>query len=147
MGEAGSCHEVDRRLKRVFSIVSFYNIFVTKNKLTPLAQIMRRKATREEQHIWYDFLSTYPVRFRRQVVIGKFIIDFYCSSAKLAIELDGSQHYEYPGLNWDDERTQWLQKNGIRVLRFLNSDVRIKFSDVCATIDVAVKERLEERKK
>ncbi len=81
------------------------------------------------------------------MVIGKFIIDFYCSSAKLAIELDGSQHYEGPGLNRDDERTQWLQKNDICVLRLLNSDVRNNLSDDCSTIDIAVKERLEELKK
>jgi len=120
---------------------------VKQNKLTPLAQTLRREATREEQRLWYEFLSSYPVRFRRQVVIGKYIIDFYCSSAKLAIELDGSQHYEDSALIRDDERTQWLNKNGILVLRFLNSDVSNNLSDVCATIDTVVKERLEELKK
>ena len=117
------------------------------NKLTPLAQILRCKATREEQRLWYEFLSTYPVRFRRQVVIGKFIIDFYCSSVKLAIELDGSQHYEDPDINRDDERTHWLNNQGIHVLRFLNSDIRNNLSDVCCTIDIVVKERLEELQK
>ena len=117
---------------------------MTQNKLTTLAQKLRREATKEEQRLWYDFLSPYPVRFRRQVVIGKYIVDFYCSSAKLAVELDGSQHYEESALTQDDERTQWLQKNGICVLRFLNSDVSNNLSDVCTTIDTVVKERLEE---
>ncbi len=143
LGEAGSRRETDGRLKRVFSTVSFYNIQVKQNKLTPLAQTLRREATREEQRLWYDFLSNYPARFRRQVVIGKCIIDFYCSSAKLAVELDGGQHYEESALIRDNERTQWLKKNGILVLRFLNSDVRNNLSDVCATIDTVVKERLE----
>ena len=81
------------------------------------------------------------------MVIGKYIVDFYCSKAKLAVELDGSQHYEESALTRDDERTQWLQKNGILVLRFLNSDVRNNPSDVCSSIDTVVKERLEEMAK
>ena len=117
------------------------------NKLTPFAQNLRREATREEQRLWYEFLSTYPVRFRRQVVIGNYIVDFYCSTARLAIELDGGQHYEGPGINRDDERTHWLNNQGIHVLRFLNSDIRNNLPDVCSTIDTLVKERLEELKK
>ncbi len=143
-GEAGPRRETDGRLKRVILLFSFYNIPVTRNKLTPLAQKLRREATREENRLWYDYLSTYPSKFRRQKVIGKYIVDFYCSSAKLAIELDGGQHYEDSALFRDDERTQWLQKNGICVMRFLNSDVRNNINDVCATIDTVVKERLEE---
>ena len=77
-------------------------------------------------------------------MIGKYIVDFYCSTAKLAVELDGGQHYEESALIRDNERTQWLKKNGILVLRFLNSDVRNNLSEVCATIDTVVKERLEE---
>ena len=77
-------------------------------------------------------------------MIGRYIVDFFCSSAKLANELDGSQHFEDLGLIQDGERTQWLQDNGIYVLRFLNSDVSNKLSDVCATIDTVVKERVEE---
>ena len=131
----------------MFSPVSIYNISVTRNKLTPLAQTLRRKATREEQRLWYDFLSTYPFRFRRQVVIGKYIVDFYCSQARLAIELDGGQHYEETALIRDNERTQWLQDSGILVLRFLNSDVRNNLYDVCSTIDEVVQGRLKERAK
>ena len=77
-------------------------------------------------------------------MIGKYIDDFYCSTAKLAVELDGGQHYEESALIRDNERTQWLKKNGILVLRFLNSDVKNNLSEVCATIDTVVKERLEE---
>ena len=143
-GEAGSCRETDGRLKRVISSLSFYNISVKQNILTSLAQKLRREATKEENRLWYEFLSFYPIRFRRQVVIGKLIVDFYCSSAKLAIELDGGQHYEDSALSHDDERTQWLNHNGIRVLRFLNSDLNNHLTDVCSTIDAVVKERLKQ---
>ena len=50
--------------------------------------------TKEERHLWYDFLRTLPVNFYRQKVLGSYIVDFYCASAKLVIELDGSQHFE-----------------------------------------------------
>ncbi len=49
--------------------------------------------TKEERHLWYDFLRTYPVRFLRQKVIDNYVVDFYCNEARLVIELDGSQHY------------------------------------------------------
>ena len=76
-------------------------------------------------------------------MIGKYIVDFYCSSAKLAIELDGGQHYKNSAIARDDERTQWLNHNGIYVLRFLNSDISNNLSDVCSIIDTLVKERLK----
>ena len=50
--------------------------------------------TKEEKHLWNDFLRTYPIRFMRQKIIGRYIADFYCAKANLVIELDGSQHYE-----------------------------------------------------
>ena len=133
---------VSRNGERVSSAIRFYNYPVKKNKLTPLAQKLRREETTEEKRLWYEYLSAYPVRFRRQKVIGKYILDFYCSKAKLAIELDGSQHFEEETLEKDDVRTQWLNNNGIQVLRFLNSDIWTNLSDVCATIDDTVKERL-----
>ncbi len=62
-------------------------------ELTPLAKQLRREMTKEERHLWYDFLRTYPVRFSRQKALGRYIVDFYSAKAKLVIELDGSQHY------------------------------------------------------
>ena len=69
-----------------------------KNKLIPRAKELRKNATRQENHLWYDFLRSYPVRFSRQKVLGKYIADFYSADAKLVIELDGSQHYEDAGI-------------------------------------------------
>ena len=59
-----------------------------------LARELRKNMTKEEKHLWYDFLRTYPIRFMRQKIIGRYIADFYCAKANLVIELDGSQHYE-----------------------------------------------------
>lgn len=75
--------------------------------------------------------------------MGDYILDFYCHRAKLAVELDGSQHYDEQALALDDVRTKFLNENGIYVLRFLNSDIWNHLSDVCATIDEMVTERLE----
>ena len=64
------------------------------SKLTTLARNLRKNMTKEEKHLWYDFLKNYPVRFLKQKVIDNYIVDFYCHEAKLIIELDGSQHFE-----------------------------------------------------
>ena len=111
-------------------------------KLTPLAQKLRKEMTKQERRLWYEYLNTYPQRFRRQVAFGHFILDFYCASAKLAIELDGSQHYEPEGMANDEERTAFLNENGIAVLRFSNTDVMVNMRGVCEQIDLAVKQRL-----
>ena len=73
------------------------------------ARNLRKNMTKEERHLWLDFLKRYPVRFRRQEIIGNFIVDFYCSSAALAVELDGSQHYEDREKAYDEERTRYLE--------------------------------------
>ena len=65
--------------------------------LVPFARELRKAMTKEERHLWYDFLRPYPVKFQRQKVLGQYIADFYCSKARLVIELDGSQHYETEG--------------------------------------------------
>ena len=63
-------------------------------QLTSNAKELRNNMTKEERHLWYDFLRSYPVRFSRQKVLGNYIVDFYSAEAKLVIELDGSQHYD-----------------------------------------------------
>ena len=62
-------------------------------KLTPNARALRKAMTPWERKLWYCFLRTYPVKFYRQRVLGPYIVDFYCPAAKLAVELDGSQHF------------------------------------------------------
>ena len=112
-------------------------------KLIPRAKELRKEATKQENHLWYDFLKSYPVRFQRQKTIDYFIADFYCHAAKLIIELDGSQHYEEQGLERDKERTAILEQYGVMVLRFSNRDIERNFQGVCTAIDLAVKERMK----
>ena len=112
-------------------------------ELRKRSQELRRQMTKEERHLWYDFLKTYPVQFKRQYSIGAYIVDFYCFHARLIIELDGSQHYEPEVMEYDRMRSEYLQKQGFLVLRFSNSDVMTQFRAVCETIDTAVKNRVQ----
>ena len=107
--------------------------------LVPFARELRKNMTREERRLWYDFLRTYPLRFSRQKVLGKYIADFYCAQAKLIVELDGSQHFESENAEKDRERTAFFRQYGIRVLRIPNCDVNQNFASVCEYIDIAVK--------
>ena len=108
------------------------------------AQKLRREMTREERHLWYDFLKTYPVQFKRQQIIGNYIVDFYCFKAKLIVELDGSQHCDPETLDYDNKRTAFLQEKGFLVLRYSNLDVMRNFSGVCENIGRAVCDRVKQ---
>ena len=104
------------------------------------AQALRREMTKQEKRLWYDFLSDYPVRFRRQKQFGYYIVDFYCATKKLVVEIDGSQHYEPEVEEKDKVRTAYLESIGLKVMRFSNYDVDTHFDGVCATIDRMVRE-------
>ena len=91
-------------------------------QLVPLAKQLRKEMTKEERHLWYDFLRSYPVRFSRQKVLGKYIADFYCAEAKLVIEPDGSQHYEDRNAKKDADRTAFLEGYGLRAIRIPNNE-------------------------
>ena len=107
----------------------------TKNpNLKTFARELRKNMTRHERHLWYDFLKDLPVMVHRQKVIGPYIVDFYIADKKLAIELDGSQHYDLPGKRADEARDAYLNKQGITVLRYANSDVDRNFEGVCTDI-------------
>ena len=115
-----------------------------KAQLVPLAKQLRKEMTKEERHLWYDFLRGHPARFSRQKVLGKYIADFYSAQAKLVIELDGSQHYEDGGAEKDAERTAFLEGYGLRVIRIPNNAVNQNFRGVCEYIDDAVKQSLSQ---
>ena len=108
------------------------------------ARNLRKNMTKEERHLWYDFLRFYPVKFLRQKILGKYIVDFYCAEAKLIVELDGSQHYEDKGREYDTERTAYLEQYDVRVLRIPNNEVNQNFSGACEYIDLAVKQSLSQ---
>ena len=113
-------------------------------QLVPLARQLRKEMTKEERHLWYDFLRSYPVRFSRQKVLGKYIADFYSADAKLVIELDGSQHYEDGNMKKDGERTAFLEAYGLTVIRIANNEVCRNFCGVCEYIDSVVKQSLSQ---
>lgn len=104
--------------------------------------MLRKNMTKEEKHLWYDFLRTYPLRFSRQKVLGKYIADFYCAAAQLVIELDGSGHYTENGKQHDEERSAFLKEYGLTVLRIPNTDIHDCFRSVCETIDRIVKQSI-----
>jgi len=80
--------------------------FLPRNKHLKLpARELRKNSTKQENHLWYDFLCKFSPRFIRQHIINSYILDFYCHKAELAIELDGSQHYEKDALEYDQART------------------------------------------
>ena len=107
------------------------------------SQELRKQMTKEERHLWYDFLKTYPVQFKRQYSVGPYFADFYCYKAKLIVELDGSQHCEPKAVEYDRIRTDYLQRQGFLVMRFSNLDVMTQFPAVCETIDTAVNNRMQ----
>ncbi len=100
--------------------------------------------TKEERHLWYDFLKSYPVRFLRQKVIDNYIVDFYCHSARLIVELDGSQHYEEKVLQKDRIRTERIEKRNLTIIRIPNNEINKNFEGVCDYIDNIVKVSLRQ---
>ncbi len=102
--------------------------------LTEFSQNLRSNMTKEEKHLWYDFLKKLPQTVNRQKVIGNYILDFYCAEAKIAIELDGSQHYEQSGKEKDAKRDEFLNELGIKVLRYTNIEINQNFYGVCQDI-------------
>ena len=112
------------------------------NNLLNIAKCLRRNMTRWEKHLWYDFLQHYPVKIYKQRIIDDFVVDFYCHSAKLVIELDGYQHYTMNGKLYDKARTDVLNKYGLKVIRFSDADIDNNFDGVCREIDEAIKKAI-----
>jgi very-short-patch-repair endonuclease len=99
------------------------------------AREIRHSLTLEEQILWLRLRNRQlGVKFRRQVPIGPFIVDFCCHEALLVIELDGKTHLEQDQAALDSARTEWLAEVGYRVLRFWNNEVRIDTEAVVARI-------------
>ncbi len=98
------------------------------------ARKLRRNMTKEERHLWYDFLKGLSVMVHRQKVIGEYIVDFYIADSKIVIELDGSQHFDEAGMAADERRDVYLNSLGLQVLRYANSDVNTNFRGVCMDI-------------
>ena len=108
------------------------------SRALPAARMLRKNLTKQERHLWYEFLRYCRPRFRRQEIIGNYIADFYCHEARLVVELDGSQHFEPEQRDRDNLRTAYFHQFGIKVLRFSNLDVDRNFDGVCQAVLLAL---------
>ena len=104
-------------------------------KLKSRADELRKNMTQQEWNLWYFYLRNHRLKWYRQRIIDRFIVDFYCHAAKLVIEIDGKQHYTEQGIAYDVERTQVLQGYGLKVLRYTNQQVECNFQEVCWDIE------------
>lgn len=108
-----------------------------KSILRQHAKELRKNSTDTERHLWYYLRANrLGFKFKRQVPIGKYIVDFVCLEKKIIIELDGSQHQ----LNkeYDQERTKWLNTQNFKVLRFWNHEVLLETQSVLQVIEHAL---------
>ena len=112
-------------------------------KLVSNAKNLRKTMTKEERHLWYDCLKLLPVTVHRQKVLHNYIVDFYIASAKIVIELDGSQHYEDDYRLKDEQRDLYLRSIGCQVLRYSNADINLRFNGVCEDIYNHLKNALD----
>ena len=116
---------------------------IPRNKnLKPTSTYLRNNATKQENHLWYDFLRNYTPQVYRQRIIGTYIVDFYCPKAKLIIEADGSQHYEKDAVEYDNNRTKAFKEFDLHVIRFSNYEIDNNFKSVCEKIDSEITKRL-----
>ena len=104
--------------------------------LVPLARAQRAAATDAERALWRLLRSRHlaGVKFRRQRPFGPYILDFYCLDKRLAVEADGSQHLSEEGIEADRVRTGYLERHGVRVLRFTNRDILTEREGVLGVI-------------
>ena len=107
-------------------------------KNTILAKNLRKNATKQEKHLWYDFLRSYEIKFQRQRTIDDFIVDFYCQKANLIIEIDGNQHYSKEGIEKDKIRTEEINKQGIQIIRIPNKQIDKDFTWICEYLDAEI---------
>lgn len=107
------------------------------------SQTLRKNMTKEEKHLWYDFLKNIPYTVNRQKVIGDYIVDFYCASANIVIEIDGIQHKQKENKEKDVERDLFFERIGIKVLRYPNINVNMSFNAICEDILKNIEERIQ----
>ena len=110
-------------------------------RVSARAKMLRKEMTPQEKQLWYGFLKDYPVKVYKQRIIESYIVDFYCASAKLVIEIDGGQHYSQEALEYDQRRTEVIEKYGLKVIRFTNTDINKYFEGVCSKIRKEIEER------
>ena len=108
-----------------------------------IARDLSKRMTKQERHLWYDFLKSYEYQFYRQRIIDRFIADFYCPAAKLVVELDGGQHYTEKKMLDDEHRSLIINQYGIHVVRIPNNEIDNNFYNVCTYLDSIIKKRIK----
>jgi adenine-specific DNA-methyltransferase len=107
----------------------------------PFRRLLRRKSTDAEHELWNRVRRhRFGPKFRRQHTVVPYTLDFYCPEARLAVELDGGQHYDEAGRSKDLARDHWLAGRGIRVLRYSDRDVLLEPEAVEEEIWVTLQE-------
>ena len=108
-------------------------------KRREFARLLRSQPTKAEDILWRSLGGSrfHGAKFRRQVPFDRFVVDFYCHAAKLAIELDGKQHEWFA--DYDAERTRILETRGISVIRFANAEVEGDLDAVLERIRAALR--------
>ncbi len=97
---------------------------------------LRNNATETEQILWQKLRKrgVADCKFIRQYSVGKYVLDFYCPEYRLGIEVDGAQHDEEKNRIYDEKRTAFIAEQGIKIIRFWNSDVFNRLDAVCDEI-------------
>ncbi len=114
--------------------------------LIPTARQLRKEMTDAERKLWSRLRNNQlGVKFRRQVPFDKYILDFYCSSAKLCVELDGSQHLTDEGIEKDSKRDRNLKESGVEVLRFSDYEALTNTEAVLQVIGQKLQETSEHK--
>jgi very-short-patch-repair endonuclease len=100
------------------------------------ARLLRAKLTDAEQRLWARLRrkQMLGIQFYRQKPIGNYIVDFYAPSARLVVEVDGAQHFDRPRAEYDERRTAYLKRLGLRVLRYTDREVLLQLDSVAEEI-------------
>ena len=117
---------------------------IVKNpKMLETARDLRRNMTPQERKLWYGFLKDYPVKIYKQRIIESFVVDFYCASARLVIEIDGQVHQINDRSVHDAARDERLQAYGLEVFRISNEQIESHFQAVCSQIAAVIQNRIQ----
>ena len=115
----------------------------TNENLKKYAVEMRKNQTDEEKKVWYQILKGRTPKFHRQRIIDNYIVDFYCPQLRLAIEIDGYQHFYEENIEYDNKRTEYIESQDIYILRFENTEVNKDIEYVRFIIDNACDARIK----
>ena len=130
--------------ERVGERENFGEKYMDKCVLRQRPRELRKNSTYAERHLWFNLRANrLGVKFKRQVPLGNYIVDFACLHKKLIIELDGGQHMDNQA--YDLQRTHWLNQQGFRVLRFWNNDVLQNTNSVVEAIIKALSPTLSQK--